>query len=373
MFLVSILLIYTVPTIYAYFRLKKFFPRPLPKIVFTLFYLFVAFGFFIGEILSHRTSGGGWLKYIILVGFYTLPFLLYLLLAVFLLDILRGANRLLKIVPVEAIRNRKFQSTTIWMLFVIPIIIVFMGAIHAKTIRVNRYEVDIPRKSAVINHLKIALASDFHLGQITDKRFLEEFTGVLQTLNPDIILLPGDIIEGRRDDEKTTAFARQFRLIKSKYGLYGALGNHDSHNRDENLKFFADAGIKVLADEIIPIANSFYLVGRNDARSDNRKPIDVLLRQTANDLPVIVLDHRPTDIEAASQSGVDIQLSGHTHNGQLFPLNFIVGEMYGLAWKYRKVRNTHLFVTSGIFVWGPPVRTAGDSEIMIIDVNFEDN
>ncbi|HLP46411.1 MAG TPA: hypothetical protein VK469_10705, partial [Candidatus Kapabacteria bacterium] len=145
----------------------------MPKIVFTLFYLFVAFGFFIGEILSHRTSGGGWLKYIILVGFYTLPFLLYLLLAVFLLDILRGANRLLKIVPVEAIRNRKFQSTTIWMLFVIPIIIVFMGAIHAKTIRVNRYEVDIPRKSAVINHLKIALASDFHLGQITDKRFLE--------------------------------------------------------------------------------------------------------------------------------------------------------------------------------------------------------
>ncbi|MCU0284792.1 MAG: metallophosphoesterase [Acidobacteria bacterium] len=365
-----ILLLYTLPAIYTYFRLKRFFHNRLPKVLFTLFYLFLVFGFFIGEILAHRTPGTGWLKYLIMLCFYTLPFLLYLFLSVLLLDIFHGANRIIKIIPREVTQTPGYKYSAVRVLFVIPLVIVFIGAIHANTIRINQYEIDIPRKAAEISHLKIALAADFHLGQITDERFISEFTRAIETVNPDIILLPGDIIEGHRD-ERVTKFAGQFRLIKSKYGIYACLGNHDSHNNNEKLKFFEDAGIHLLKDEIIKIAGSFYLLGRNDVRSNNRNPIDVLLRKTPKDLPLFVLDHRPTDIEAASQEGVDIQMSGHTHNGQLFPINFIVEELYGLAWKHRKIRNTHLFVTSGINVWGPPVRTAGDSEIMVININFK--
>lgn len=373
MFLLYILLLYTVPTIYTYIRLRKLFPRGLYRISFTLFYLFLAFGFFMAEILSHRIANGSGIKYIILLGYYTLPFLFYLFLLVLFFDILRGANYLLKIIPIETIQNRKFQSAAVWILFFIPTIIIFIGTIHANNIRINPYHIEIPGKSAVINHLKIAMASDFHLGQITDKKFLEEFTGRLNELNPDIVLLPGDIVEGHRDENEIKQFANQFKQIKSKYGVYASPGNHESHNMNSKLKFFSDAGINVLKDDFVSIANSFYLVGRNDGHANNRKPIAEFLKQMPGQLPVIVLDHQPTDIEAASRVGIDIQLSGHTHNGQLFPLNFIVDKMYYLAWKYKKINNTHLFVTSGIQVWGPPVRTTGDSEIMLIDVDFKNN
>ena len=118
------------------------------------------------------------------------------------------------------------------------------------------------------------------------------------------------------------------------------------------------------------IDNSFYLVGRNDPRSNDRKNIDILLAGLKGDLPVIVLDHRPIFLEQISCRRVDIQLSGHTHYGQLFPLNILIDSLYELGWGYKKIKNTHFFVTSGIQVWGPPIRTVGDSEIMVINVNF---
>jgi hypothetical protein len=85
---------------------------------------------------------------------------------------------------------------------------------------------------------------------------------------------------------------------------------------------------------------------------------------------VILIDHRPTELDEVSRTAVDLQMSGHTHNGQLFPLNLILRNMYRLSWGYEKIANTHFFVTSGIMLWGPPVRTTGKSEIMVIDVRF---
>ena len=87
-------------------------------------------------------------------------------------------------------------------------------------------------------------------------------------------------------------------------------------------------------------------------------------------MPVIVLEHRPTDLDKVSLSGADILLSGHTHNGQLFPVNLITKYYYELSWGYKVKNHTHIFVSSGIQVWGPPVRTAGNSEILIVNVRF---
>jgi predicted MPP superfamily phosphohydrolase len=139
------------------------------------------------------------------------------------------------------------------------------------------------------------------------------------------------------------------------------------------MSFFDQAGIHLLQDTVEKIDNAFYLVGRNDGRSKSRKSINELLRDCDRSLPVIVLDHRPTDLDNVSHSGADILLSGHTHNGQLFPLNFIAKGRYELSWGYKLKNRTHVFVTSGIQVWGPPVRTAGVSEILIVNVSLCDD
>lgn len=96
-----------------------------------------------------------------------------------------------------------------------------------------------------------------------------------------------------------------------------------------------------------------------------------MMKSVNPSLPVIMIDHRPTELEQIGQAGVDISFSGHTHNGQLFPLNLILKNMYPLVWGYRKFSNTHSFVTSGIRLWGPPVRTIGKSEILVVDVLFK--
>ncbi|MFC2141213.1 metallophosphoesterase [Acidobacteriota bacterium] len=371
MFRFIALVIYALPNIYVYFRIKKLFTNDSHKIIFTLFYIILVLAFPMAEILSHNTSSA-WVKYFLLTAYYSVVFLLYLFLFLVIFDILRGINRLLKIVPVEVIRSHKFRIISLGILFVFSAAVVIIGSVHYNTIRVKEYQVEVPRRSAAIKHLKIAMAADFHLGQITNKQFMKKFTAKINSLHPDILVIPGDIVEGHRDDGDMTEFQRLFRQIRSKYGVYASPGNHESHGRNNKLDFFTNAGINLLADTFVVIDNSFCLVGRNDRRSNNRKPIDELLDNIPGHLPVIVLDHRPTGIQQVSKHGVDIHLSGHTHNGQLFPFNYIIKNLYELGWGYKKIRDTHFFVTSGIQVWGPPVRTAGNSEIMVINIDFKD-
>jgi predicted MPP superfamily phosphohydrolase len=198
---------------------------------------------------------------------------------------------------------------------------------------------------------------------------MERFVEKVNAASPDIVMIGGDVLEGDRQGERLREFEAQFRRLKPKYGVYGVPGNHDLHHADA-MTFFNRAGIRILEDRVEQIDNVFCLVGRNDGRSGGRKSIEELMRNCDRRLPVIVLEHRPTDLDNVSRSGADILLTGHTHNGQLFPVNLILKRYYELSWGYKLKRGTHVFVTSGIQVWGPPVRTAGDSEILIVNVTL---
>jgi len=257
------------------------------------------------------------------------------------------------------------------MVLATPALIVFAGILNYNHLRVKEYSIEVPRKSSAATRLKIAFAADFHLGDMTADRFLERFVGKVNSLDPDIVLIGGDIVEGHGREEKIDKFMSQFRELKSKYGVYAVPGNHEGYG-GSRVDFFTRAGIRLLQDEVEKIDGAFYLAGRKDSHSRDRKSIDELLSATPADLPIILMDHRPTDLERVSQSHVDIQVSGHTHNGQLFPVNFITRSQYELSWGYKKKRQTHFFVTSGVQLWGPPVRTVGASEILMITVIFRD-
>jgi predicted MPP superfamily phosphohydrolase len=258
-------------------------------------------------------------------------------------------------------------------LVAIPLVILIIGTVKYSAIVVNEYHIQVPRKGSSLHHLKIALASDFHLKEITSKNFMPQFTATVNSLNVDVLFLPGDILEGDRQDEQMAEFERQFRSIRTKYGIYATLGNHEFYRRNVKLDFFAQSNITLLQDSVAVVDSAFTIVGRNDNHLSRRKTIDELMMTVNRTLPVIVLDHRPTEISQVSATGADVLLCGHTHHGQLFPFNYITESVYDLSWGYKKVGNTNVFVTSGIQLWGPPVRTAGDSEIMVISVDFTDN
>jgi predicted MPP superfamily phosphohydrolase len=357
--------------IYAGFRIWKLIPQRFFKTLFIIFYIFLVLAFPVAETLSHA-SGVEWANFVVIVGYFSLPLLLYLVLVVILLDIAIGFVLVTRILSKETVKRERIRKARLILCLVVPIAVVVIGAVRNNHPQIQEHSIEIPRKSSGIRHLKIAFVSDFHLRETTSRYLMERFVEKVNTASPDIVLIGGDVLEGDRQGEKLDEFETQFRRLKPKYGVYGVLGNHDLH-RASAMAFFDRAGIRPLRDTVEKIDNAFYLVGRNDGRSRSRKSIEELLRDCDRSLPVIVLEHRPIDLDNISRSGADILLSGHTHNGQLFPVNFITQRHYELSWGYKLKNHTHVFVTSGIQVWGPPVRTAGASEILILNVSFRND
>jgi predicted MPP superfamily phosphohydrolase len=369
MFRIIFLAVYFVPAIYVFFRLRNYFSDKTHRKYFSFLYLVFTFTFPCIELLSH-SSNIPWITNFTKIGYYSLPYFLYLFFTVFLVDIVLLINNLVKIIPSLILISNQFKKRLFIAILVVPFLIITAGALWHGNIQINSYQIAIPKKSSDLNHLKIALASDLHLKGITDKSIVDTFVTKINSLNPDLVLLVGDIIEGDRQDAEMTILEQTLRKINSKYGVYAAYGNHELHGGIRRLNFFNNSGIKVLQDSSIQMDKSFYLIGRNDFRSDSRKTVEELLTGIRNDLPIIMLNHRPSDFGNVSRANVDVQISGHTHNGQLFPFNYITSNIYDLSWGYKKINNTHFFVTSGLQAWGPAVRTTGTSEIMVIDIDF---
>lgn len=369
MFHTIITLAYVIPNIYVFIRIWQVFINKGYKIYYTIIYLLIAAIYPLSNLFSEGDTD--LLATIFTsIGNYILPFYLYLFLSVLLFDILLLINRLFKIISADKIKSTRFKITGLSSILFFAVAVVVAGVINFNTIRTSEYRIEIPGKSSVIQHLKIAFVADFHLQERTNVNFVERFAGMIAEINPDLMVFGGDIVEGDREDENMIVFEKLLREMKMKYGVFGVLGNHEYYGGQDKGSFFDKAGIKVLCDTILMLDNSFYLGGRYDSHFRTRKTIGDLMKSVPDSLPLILIDHRPTEIDQVSRTKVEIQLSGHTHNGQLFPINLITGKVYRLSWGHKKIGNTDFFVTSGIRLWGPPVRTTGKSEIMIIDITF---
>jgi len=278
--------------------------------------------------------------------------------------------RLTTLLSKETVQKPLFRWVRLGLFLAVPVAVVVAGIVNYHHLRVRPYQLEVPRRSSEIQRLKVVYAADFHLGSLTAGGLMDKFTAKVNALEPDLILIGGDVLEGHRPEEGER-FVAPFRALRAKYGVYAAPGNHERYGGDRD-EFFARVGMTLLRDAVVKVDQAFYIAGRNDGRSRNRKSVEELLRETSGDLPVILLDHRPTDLDAASLGPVDLLLSGHTHHGQLFPVNLVTKRIYELSWGYLRKRQTHVFVTSGVQLWGPPVRTAGHSEILEITVVLRD-
>jgi uncharacterized protein len=364
--------IYFFINLYLYKRLKRFMAvLKLDQRIFSFIYLLLVCAYPFVELLSH-VGQMRFLKYILLVGYYSLPFILYLLLFTALADLFLLLNRFLKIVPVPFIHSRKIAFGALAVLLAGSTGIIILGRIHFKNIKVNEYQVEIPAQSAKIDHLRIALAADFHISDVTEPRLIEKIISKINSTHPDIILLAGDLLEGDRKDFDVSGYAAMFRQLRAKYGVYASLGNHEYHRVVKRSNFFNRAGIELLDNRFVIIDQSFCLAGRSDVYHGSKQSLDQVLGGAPQNLPIILMDHRPSEFAETlrQRHPVDIQLSAHTHHGQLFPIQFITQLQYDLSWGYKHINHTHFFVTCGAQTWGPPVRTAGDSEIMLIQVTF---
>lgn len=239
-------------------------------------------------------------------------------------------------------------------------------------------EINIDKKAGNLDKLHIVAASDLHLGIIVDKDRLMSMVEKINKLNPDIVLLAGDVLDDDVDtfekQEMWTALSR----INSRFGVYAALGNHEliGSGKGNAAVSLEKSGVKVLQDNILLIENSFYIIGREDLSSERfsgrkREDLATLIKDADKALPLLLMDHQPYNLKEAENNSIDLQISGHTHRGQIFPGNLITRLTYELDYGYLKKGSTNIFVTSGLGTWGPPLRLGTQSEILDITVNFD--
>ena len=244
------------------------------------------------------------------------------------------------------------------------------GIINFNQTRINTYQVELPARSSHLDELKIAVAADVHLSNITRKDFVDQFVNTMNETRADMILLVGDILESNEHTPRMEFFQKSFSRLQATYGVYAVEGNHEHYGRNSGDDFFSRADIQLLRDTVIQMGDAFYLAGRKDRHVRNRLPVSAIMEQASDALPLIMMDHQPYTLEKTAAHDIDLHFSGHTHHGQLWPLNYITEAIYRISWGHEKIRDTHFFVTCGAQGWGPPVKTSSFSEIMLVEVDF---
>jgi len=226
--------------------------------------------------------------------------------------------------------------------------------------------------SATPNTLHIVVAADFHLGDTIGLTRLRDYVARINALKPDIILIPGDTIDRSVASLEAQNMGPELAKLHAPLGVFAVLGNHEGYAGTEpSAAFLSKWGIRVLRDEVLEIANgAFYLAGRNDSSSFSRQPIDRLLAGIDRARPIILMDHQPRDLDEPAAAGVDLQFSGHTHGGQIWPVTWIVRFIYENAHGYLRKNNFQVYVTSGLGLWGFPARIGSSSEIVDVRVEF---
>lgn len=349
---------------------------PILKPVYVILFILVAYGYIIAKVLYKFLHP---LAYDIILGVGAMwfAFLAYFILSLLLIDILRLFNGWFNFSP-SLITNNYESVKRITAVVVIALVglIVFLGNLNKRNIEIRNLEISIPKGESKLDELNIVMASDIHLSPIDGERLLVRIVDKMNSLNPDIILLAGDIVDDKAKVLEERGIGESFRKLKSKYGIYSINGNHEFINEvDSCVRYAEKFGIKFLRDRYELIDNSFYVIGREDSSmiqftGKQRKPLNEIVKDISDNYPKILLDHTPFKLEQAQHNNIDLQLSGHTHHGQIWPANIITNMIYEISWGYKKKGMTHYYVSSGAGTWGPPVRTGSRSEIVNIKVKF---
>jgi uncharacterized protein len=345
--------------------------------VWLISFLILASAFIIGRVME-----GFWLgpvsNLLVWTGSFWLAAMFYFFLLVILVDLVRLADYvfpfLTKIIDPDRMIQFKYNALKVSVAFVA--ILLFAGHINTLFPKITKLELNIPSSTSELSELNAVLVSDIHLGTMTPKRHIQKRIDLINSLKPDIILMAGDILD---EDLKPVIYndlGSALKQLHAPLGVFGITGNHEYIGGVEPAsEYLTNHGITLLRDTVVTINNSFYLAGREDRdinrfSGDTRKPVAELLQDTPRDLPIILMDHQPYELGKAAAEGVTLQVSGHTHHGQLWPINFVTAAIFEISRGYGKVDGMHVYVSNGLGTWGPPIRIGTRAEIVSLKINF---
>lgn len=252
--------------------------------------------------------------------------------------------------------------------FGLSLVFSFYGVWNSMNPKIKNIEVSIPNLPQEWKEKKIVQLSDLHLGHIYRAKFMRYIVNKINTVNPEMVLITGDLFDGMDGD--LNAPLKPLNNLKPEKGIYFVTGNHETYlGLNKVYNALENTDIKVLRDEVVD-ADGLKIIGVNYPNRGEKKDIVKIVQGLEKDFqgkPNIFMYHSPVNIDKFSQMGIGLQLAGHTHSGQLFPLNYITSLIYkGYDYGLHKIDDYTLYTTCGAGAWGPTMRTGNRPEIVVI-------
>jgi predicted MPP superfamily phosphohydrolase len=375
--LIFFLIIFTVYFLINYYIFIKGYKSIPPgnhyRTYYTVIFLLAALTFIGGKILE-RINSSVLADVMNITGGFWMAFMLYGFLFLFLSDIVH------LILRISGLINR--DDLPLWRKwsFIVTLagsfLLITAGFINALFPVVRHYKINISKQAGDLKTFRIAAVSDIHLGSIIRKRSMKQLSRLLDAQHPDVVFLLGDIVDGEPGPVLRDNLLSYLKCPECSEGMLAITGNHEYIGGSKvTIPYIRNNGIRLLTDEVVTLKGGIKVIGRIDRdgarfNKEVRLPLDSLMKGIDPSSPVLLLDHQPLHLNEAVQHNIDLQLSGHTHNGQMWPLNYITSMIYEISYGYKKIGNTQFIVSSGFGLWGARVRLGSRSEILVIDLAF---
>lgn len=303
--------------------------------------------------------------------------LLYLVLFTAMIDLARLIDRFVPFFP-RSWRENKRRAGHLAFAGVVgaTCVLLVAGLFYARYVRIHTMEISIAKNAGAMGSLNLVALSDIHVGPYMRTSRLEKIIQKVNALEPDVVLFLGDLMNEETIAPERERLPAALAKLRAKFGVYACLGNHEHFaGLKSSLDLLEKSGIRVLPNEAFLVAGSFYLVGRSNrsyiGQRERRLTLKEILKDVDMGRPVILMDHQPVRLQEAAEAGVDLQLSGHTHGGGVFPVTLVNDRLYEIGRGYGRISNTQYYVTTGVGVWSPPIRVGTTSEIVQMKIKFK--
>ncbi len=349
-----------------------------PGIFARLFLVLWILAYPVGRIAERTLPWAGFSRCLVVSGSLYLGFMVTALFLFLASDLALLAGRLFPALPLLGHHGPapfSLRRTLLLAVTGLSILVVSLGTVNSLFPRVREAKIDLQGRGGT--PLRVVLFSDLHMGPIVGNGRVRKLVKQVNALEPDLVLLVGDIVDEDVSRLAEERMAEALRELSPRIGSFAVTGNHEYYaGEEEAVSYLESAGIRVLRDEAVTVEDRLVIAGRKDRTAsrfgEKRLPLGEILREAPRGLPVLAMDHQPRNLEEAEAAGVELQVSGHTHHGQILPFNLVTSRLYEISRGWGVRGKTRFLVSSGVGTWGPPMRTSAAPEIWLLVLDFRE-
>lgn len=369
-FIISALLIFFTANYYVALRLYQLLPANLLVRIafitiiaicigslFVFFPLYKSLSFAVGSLLYR--IGTAW--------FIAFAYFFFIFI---LIDLVKLSNKAFHFMDRDLVYSITHQNYMSFFVVVGSVaVLLIAGNINYHQKRRVHFNIETTKLSPEQQPIRVVGISDLHLGYTIGAKELQEWVHLINAEKPDIVVVGGDLIDNNAEIVTSMGLDKILRTIEAPLGVYACLGNHEYiSGKSESIAFHEASNIKILKDAYVEVTDNITLIGRDDVSSPKRKPLSNIVNGIDDSQFKLLLDHQPKNLEDAEQQNIDLQFSGHTHKGQIFPISLVVESMFENSHGMIKKGLTQIYVSSGLGIWGGKFRVGTQSEYAVFDI-----